>query len=95
MASFKESGSIEYESSWLGILAPIEVDETGDFELVDQWERVMEESGKIDLIVLKTKRGTGLRGRVPLKADSNYMLIRDRPVDQPAPKYIKKSLFEE
>jgi hypothetical protein len=95
MASFKESGSIEYESSWLGILAPVEMDETGDFELVDKWERVMEESGKIDLIVLKTKRGTGLRGRVPLKADSNYMIIRDRPVDQPAPKFIKKSLFEE
>ena len=30
MASFKESGSIEYDASWLGILAAVEEDETGD-----------------------------------------------------------------
>ena len=36
MASFKESGSIEYDASWLGILAAVEEDATGDFNLDEQ-----------------------------------------------------------
>ena len=80
MASFKESGSIEYDASWLGILAAVEEDEAGDFNLMNNWERIIEDTGNVDLIVLKAKRGTGLRGRVPLKADRDHMIIRDREV---------------
>jgi hypothetical protein len=67
MAYFKESGSIEYDASWLGIPAAVEEDETGEFNLVNNWERIIETTGNVDLIVLKAKRGTGLRGRAPLK----------------------------
>ena len=80
MASFKESGSIEYDASWLGILAAVEEDETGEFNLMNNWERIIADTGNVDLIVLKAKRGTGLRGRVPLKADRDHMIIRDREV---------------
>jgi replicative DNA helicase len=80
MASFKESGSIEYDASWLGILAAVEEDETGEFNLMNNWERIIADTGNVDLIVLKAKRGAGLRGRVPLKADRDYMIIRDREV---------------
>ena len=37
MASFKESGSIEYEASWLGILAAVEETENG-YNLKHDWE---------------------------------------------------------
>jgi replicative DNA helicase len=86
MASFKESGSIEYDASWLGILAAVEEDATGDFNLMNNWERIIEDTGNVDLIVLKAKRGTGLRGRVALKVDRDHMVVRDRefkaPVEQ-------------
>ena len=96
MASFKESGSIEYDASWLGILAAVEEGDPGDFNLVNNWERIIEDTGNVDLIVLKAKRGTGLRGRVPLKADRDHMIIRDREVSAPvAPKRQgKRSRFE-
>ena len=96
MASFKESGSIEYDASWLGILAAVEEDATGDFNLMNNWERIIEDTGNVDLIVLKAKRGTGLRGRVPLKADRDHMIIRDRELKAPvAPKRQgKRSRFE-
>ena len=67
MASFKESGSIEYEASWLGILAAVEEDENG-YSLKKDWERIIEHDGNIDLIVFKAKRGTGMTGRIPLEA---------------------------
>ena len=96
MASFKESGSIEYDASWLAILAAVEEDETGEFDLVSNWERIIEETGNLDLIVLKAKRGTGFRGRVPLKSDRDHMTIRDRVVERRLPKRsAKKSIFEE
>ena len=62
MASFKESGSIEYEASWLGILAAVE--ETGDgYNLKHDWERIINHDGNIDLIVFKAKRGMNIAVR--------------------------------
>ena len=77
MASFKESGSIEYEASWLGILAAVEEDDSG-YSLKRDWERIIEHDGNIDLIVFKAKRGTGVTGRIPLKLDKAKMTVRDR-----------------
>ena len=77
MASFKESGSIEYEASWLGILAAVE-DEDGVFKLKDDWEKIIEQDGNIDLIVFKAKRGTGVTGKIPLKTDKDKMTVKDR-----------------
>jgi replicative DNA helicase len=77
MASFKESGSIEYEASWLGILAAVEEDANG-YSLKSDWERIIEHDGNIDLIVFKAKRGTGVTGRIPLKLDKSKMTVRDR-----------------
>ena len=77
MASFKESGSIEYEASWLGILAAVEEDGFG-YSLKKDWERIVNHDGNIDLIVFKAKRGTGVTGRVALKLDKSKMTVRDR-----------------
>jgi len=95
MASFKESGSIEYEASWLGILAVIEDKEDG-YALTDNWERKLDADGKVDLIVLKAKRGTGHKGRIPLKINKTKMTVADR--DDPAvhdsvTPMTKKSMF--
>ena len=77
MASFKESGSIEYEASWLGILAAVE--EIGDgYNLKHDWERIINHDGNIDLIVFKAKRGTGVTGKIPLKLEKSNMTVRDR-----------------
>ena len=77
MASFKESGSIEYEASWLGILAAVE-EKNGEYTLKSNWERIIEQDGNVDLIVFKTKRGTGITGKIPLKMDKNKMTVIDR-----------------
>ena len=77
MASFKESGSIEYEASWLGILAAVEETENG-YNLKQNWEKIVNHDGNIDLIVFKAKRGTGDTGKVPLKLDKAKMTVRDR-----------------
>jgi replicative DNA helicase len=77
MASFKESGSIEYEASWLGILAVVE--ESGDgYNLKHDWEQIINHDGNIDLIVFKAKRGTGATGKIPLKLDKAKMTVSDR-----------------
>ena len=76
MASFKESGTIEYEASWLGILAAVEED--GLYTLKNDWERIINHDGNIDLIVFKAKRGTGVTGRISLKLDKSKMTVRDR-----------------
>ena len=57
MTSFKESGNIEYAASWLGILAAVEDD---GYTLKNDWERIINHDGNIDLIVFKAKRGTVL-----------------------------------
>ncbi len=75
MTSFKESGNIEYEASWLGILAAVEDD---GYTLKSDWERIINHDGNIDLIVFKAKRGTGMTGRIPLKLDKSKMTLRDR-----------------
>ncbi len=75
MTSFKESGSIEYEASWLGILAAVEDD---GYTLKSDWERIINHDGNIDLIVYKAKRGTGATGRIALKLDKSKMIVRDR-----------------
>ncbi len=75
MTSFKESGNIEYEASWLGILAAVEDD---GYTLKSDWERIINHDGNIDLIVFKAKRGTGMTGRIPLKLDKLKMTVRDR-----------------
>jgi replicative DNA helicase len=77
MASFKESGTIEYEASWLGILAAVE-EKNGQYNLKDDWERIIEQDGTVDLIIFKVKRGTGVTGKIPLKVDRNKMTVKDR-----------------
>jgi replicative DNA helicase len=77
MASFKESGTIEYEASWLGILAAVE-EINGEYKLKNNWERIIEQDGNIDLIVFKAKRGTGSTGKIPLKVDRDKMTVSDR-----------------
>jgi replicative DNA helicase len=77
MASLKESGTIEYEASWLGILAAVE-EKNGQYTLKDDWEKIIKQDGNVDLIVFKTKRGTGITGKIPLKVDKNKMTVKDR-----------------
>jgi replicative DNA helicase len=77
MASFKESGSIEYEASWLGILAAVEENGTG-YTIKQDWEKIVQQDGNVDLILFKAKRGTGEMGKVSLKMDKNKMTFRDR-----------------
>jgi replicative DNA helicase len=89
MASFKESGTIEYEGSWLGILAAVE-ELNGEYKIKENWEKIIDHDGNIDLIVFKAKRGTGFTGRVPLKVDKNKMTVTDREDEdcskRPSPK---------
>jgi len=77
MASFKETGMIEYEASWLGILALVEEVE-GGYRVKEDWEDIIRYDGNIDLIIFKAKRGTGSTGKVPLKVDKEYMVVTDR-----------------
>ena len=94
MASFKESGTIEYEASWLGILAAVVEGKNGEYILKDNWENIIAHDGNIDLIVFKAKRGTGQTGKVPLKVDKNKMTVMDRIDEkQPATKLLKASKF--
>jgi len=79
MASFKESGTIEYEASWLGILGAVEED-GGEYKLKENWDTIIQQDGNVDLIIFKAKRGTGATGRVPLKVDKNFMTVTERPV---------------
>ena len=58
MASLKESGMIEYEASWLGILAAVEIGKNGEYIIKENCENLIKYDGNIDLIVFKTKRGT-------------------------------------
>ncbi len=81
LASLKESGMIEYEASWLGILAAVEVGKNGEYIIKENCENLIKYDGNIDLIVFKTKRGTGDTGRIPLKVDKNFMTVSDRPVE--------------
>jgi replicative DNA helicase len=95
MASFKESGSIEYEASWLGILAAVE-ESDGGFNLKQDWDRIVQQDGTVDLIVFKAKRGTGETGKIALKMDKAKMTFRDRieggKLDTVAP--TKQSKFD-
>jgi replicative DNA helicase len=77
MGSFKETGMIEYEASWLGILAPVE-ETDGGYQLKQDWENIIHHDGTIDLIVFKAKRGTGFTGKIPLRVDKEYMVVTDR-----------------
>ena len=81
MASFKETGSIEYEASWLGILAAVE-EKDGEYSIKDNWEKILQYDGSVDLIVFKTKRGTGRTGKVPLHVERNKMLVSDRDFNE-------------
>ncbi len=87
IASFKETGMIEYEASWLGILAAIEED-NGEYKIKDNWEKLIQQDGNIDIIVFKAKRGTGVTGKIPLKLVKNEMLVMDRPPDQKKQKKV-------
>ena len=93
MASFKESGTIEYEASWLGILGEVE-EKDGEFEIKEDWDSIIEHDGNVDLIIFKAKRGTGVTGRIPLKVDKNLMTVSDRPVEAKTEKKKKPSQFE-
>jgi len=77
MASFKESGTIEYQASWLGILSCVE-EINGEYKLKNNWERIIEQDGHTDLIVFKAKRGTGTTGKIPLSIYKDTMLVKDR-----------------
>ena len=77
MASFKESGTIEYQASWLGILSCVE-EINGEYKLKDNWERIIEQDGHTDLIVFKAKRGTGSTGKIPLYMNKDTMIVKDR-----------------
>lgn len=77
MASFKESGGIEYESSWLGILGA--VNEEG--KLKEDWDTIIEHDGNVDLIIFKAKRGTGSTGKIHLKVNKDTMTVCDRIID--------------
>ncbi len=78
MASFKESGSIEYEASWLGILAAVEEGKNGEYILKENWDKLINQDGNVDLIIFKAKRGTGATGKIPLKVDKTSMTVVDR-----------------
>jgi len=96
MASFKESGSIEYEASWLGILAAVEETNEG-YTLKKDWERIIQHDGNVDLIVFKSKRGTGTTGKISLKINKDQMLVEDRLDDSFStvnPKQSKKSKYD-
>ncbi|MEI6127560.1 MAG: bifunctional DNA primase/polymerase [Pseudomonadota bacterium] len=97
LASFKESGLIEYESSWCGILASVE-EVDGEFRVKDNWESIIKQDESIDLIVFKSKRGAGKTGKIPLKINRNKMTVSDRvqPVceDKIFEVDFKKSKFE-
>ncbi len=93
MASFKESGAIEYEASWLGILGAVE-EKDGEFILKENWDTIIEHDGNVDLIIFKAKRGTGATGKIPLKVDKTFMTVSDRPVETVATKKKKQSQFE-
>jgi len=81
MASFKESGTIEYDASWLGILGA--VDEDG--KLKENWDTIIEQDGNVDLIIFKAKRGTGSTGKVSLKVNKETMTVCQR-ITEPKPK---------
>jgi replicative DNA helicase len=91
MASFKESGTIEYEASWLGILAAVEEGKNGEYIIKENWEHIIKYDGNIDLIVFKAKRGTGATGRVQLKVDKKFMTVTERQVVSTQPEQIKKN----
>ena len=77
MASFKESGGLEYSASWLGILASFE-EKNGEYRLIQNWESAIRYSGNIDLVILKAKRGTGKLCRIPLNINTQKMLVVER-----------------
>ena len=77
MASFKESGGLEYSASWLGVLASFE-ERNGEYKLIQNWESAIRYSGNIDLLVLKAKRGTGELCQVPLNINTKKMLVTER-----------------
>lgn len=81
MGSFKETGMIEYEASWLGILAPVE-ETDGGYQLKQDWENIIHNDGTIALIVFKAKRGTGFTGKIPLRVDKEYMTVTDRTANK-------------
>ncbi|MCK5680628.1 hypothetical protein KAI46_07450, partial [bacterium] len=72
MAAFKETGSLEYEASWLGIMAPVEKGRDGQLKITDKWQSSIA-SGNMSLSVLKTKRGTGQTGNIQLCLDVDKM----------------------
>jgi len=96
MGSFKESGMIEYEGSWLGILAAVE-EVNGEYQIKDNWEKIIDHDGNIDLIVFKAKRGTGGTGRIPLKLNKAKMTVTGREDGESSKRSVpshKKSKFE-
>ena len=92
MASTKESGGIEYEASWLGILASVE-EKDGNYVLKENWENIIEHDGNVDLIIFKAKRGTGSTGKIQLKVDKDKMTVTDRCNGANKSRSAKKSQF--
>ena len=92
MASFKESGTIEYEASWLGILAAVE-ERNGEFVVIENWDSMIKQTGNVDLIIFKAKRGTGGMGRISLRVDKKFMTVSERLTETAATKIKKKSKY--
>lgn len=72
MSAFKETGALEYEASWLGIMAPVETGTDGQWKIAANWNNAVT-SGNISLSILKTKRGTGKKGNVNLALETKSM----------------------
>lgn len=72
MSAFKETGALEYEASWLAIMAPVEEDKDGELMVLSGRSQNIK-NGLVSLVILKTKRGTGRKGKIPLSLNSKTM----------------------
>ena len=57
----------------VGLITPVLIEREKN-----DWEKIIEQDGNIDLIVFKAKRGTGVTGKIPLKVDRDKMTVTDR-----------------
>ena len=48
------------------------------YNLKKNWEKIIEQDGIIDMIVFKSKRGTGATGKIPLQIDKDKMTVAGR-----------------
>jgi replicative DNA helicase len=81
MGSLKESGSIEYESAWVGVMGIFDRN-NGDDKLMKGWEsRIGYGNFNIDLKILKSNKGTGEAWNISFKVNRKKMIIFDRQTE--------------